>query len=370
MKKVSVVGTVGIPACYGGFESLVENLTKYASDEVSYQVFCSAKSYSEQQSKHNGAELTYLSLNANGIQSVPYDILSLIKCLSLKPDITVILGVSGCLFLPVYRLFSKSKVVTNIDGLEWKRDKWGKVAKKFLKFSESMAVKYSDVIVADNQAIGDYVMEEYGRENVIIAYGGDHVIPKNPLYVEKSDYYLSLCRIEPENNVEMILEAFAKTDRTLKFIGNWEKSEYGRHLKAAYSQFINIDIIDPVYDIETLYHLRMGCKGYIHGHSAGGTNPSLVEAMHFSKPIYAFDCNFNRYSTEDTAVYFSSSDDLNRQLKAHNTADLELEIGAKMKEIAKRRYTWKVIAKQYELIYKLSTPNITIGDINPNTRGR
>lgn len=351
MKKVSVIGTVGIPACYGGFESLVENLTKYSAENVSYQVFCSSKSYDEKLNEHNGAELTYLPLNANGIQSIPYDILSLVKCVSIKPDITLILGVSGCIFLPIYRLFSRSKVVTNIDGLEWKRDKWSKFAKKFLKLSEAIAVKYSDVIIADNQAIGDYVTKEYGKDNVIIAYGGDHVIPEKPPIVEQKGYYLSLCRIEPENNVEMILDAFSKVEHRLKFIGNWDKSEYGRHLKSQYGIYNNIDIVEPVYDLDVLYSLRMGCKGYIHGHSAGGTNPSLVEAMHFSKPIYAFDCNFNRYSTEDNAFYFSSSVDLRSKLKEQKSNATEHEFGTKMKEIAQRRYTWKVIAREYESTY-------------------
>ncbi|UXI00520.1 DUF1972 domain-containing protein [Photobacterium sp. TY1-4] len=350
MKKVSVIGTVGIPACYGGFESLVENLTKYSSENVSYQVFCSSKSYDEQKVEHNGAELIYLPLNANGIQSIPYDIFSLVKCLSIKPDVTLILGVSGCIFLPIYRLFSRSRVITNIDGLEWRRDKWSKLARKFLKFSESIAVKYSDVVIADNQAIGDYVIQEYGKSNVIIAYGGDHVIPHNQPDVEHEEYYLSLCRIEPENNVEMILEAFVNSKSCLKFIGNWDNSEYGRRLKSKFLKCPNIEIIDPVYDLSHLYKIRKGCSGYIHGHSAGGTNPSLVEAMHFTKPIYAYDCSFNRYSTDDKAIYFSTSEMLKSHLSGFDS-EVRQKVATEMKEIANARYTWQVISKDYEQVY-------------------
>ncbi|GAL08679.1 alpha-D-GlcNAc alpha-1,2-L-rhamnosyltransferase [Photobacterium aphoticum] len=352
MKKVSIIGTVGIPACYGGFESLVENLTKYSSDDVNYQVFCSSKSYSEKIPEYNSAELVYLPLSANGVQSVPYDILSMIRCLSIRPDVVLLLGVSGCMFLPIYRLFSRSKVVTNIDGLEWKRDKWGKIARKFLKLSEAIAVKYSDIIIADNQAIGDYVSNEYGKENVIIAYGGDHVISEKVSDVDKSDYYLSLCRIEPENNVSMILEAFSQTDLKLKFVGNWDSSDFGRALKSKYKSYSNIDIIDPIYDIDELFVLRSQCVGYVHGHSAGGTNPSLVEAMHFTTPIYAFDCNFNRYSTEEKSFYFSTSRDLVKCLieNAHNEEKLNF-VASSMKGIADRRYTWEIIAKQYERLY-------------------
>ncbi|CAM3993738.1 DUF1972 domain-containing protein [Shewanella aquimarina] len=350
MTKVAVVGTVGIPACYGGFESLVENLTKYSSNNIQYDIFCSSKSYPKKLSHYNGARLTYVPLSANGVQSIFYDVISLIKCIFKKPDVTLILGVSGCLFLPIYRLLSSSKVVTNIDGLEWKRDKWSKWAKKFLKFSESMAVKYSDVIITDNKAIGDYVDTEYAKDNVVIAYGGDHAIIEHAKVEPEKDYYLSLCRIEPENNVEMILQAFVESEHKLKFIGNWNSSEFGRELKNRFSGKPNIDIVDPIYDLDQLFKLRSECRGYVHGHSAGGTNPSLVEAMHFGKPIFAFDCNFNRYSTEDKALYFSSPNELSEILTCTTNDDLAT-ISQNMKLIAEKRYTWKVINQMYETTY-------------------
>ncbi|MGR2767993.1 DUF1972 domain-containing protein [Photobacterium ganghwense] len=350
MKEISIIGTVGIPACYGGFETLVENLTNCSSEEFKYSVYCSSKAYSEQAKNHNGAKLIYLPLNANGVQSVLYDIASLSKCLLTKPDVVLILGVSGCVFLPFFRLFSKAKVVTNIDGLEWRRDKWNTLAKKFLKFSEYIAVKYSDVVIADNQAIGDYIDHEYNKDNIVIAYGGDHVIPSQVNEFKSEDYYISICRIEPENNVDLILDAFSRTTEKLKFVGNWDSSEYGKALKSKYSSFQNIEIIDPVYDIEQLFILRSGCKGYLHGHSAGGTNPSLVEAMHFSKPIYAFDCDFNRYTTDGEAFYFSSSDDLNNLIVSKNN-DSKMSVGKIMKKIALKRYTWKVVANQYESLF-------------------
>lgn len=351
MKKVSIIGVVGIPACYGGFESLVENLTKCSSSNVAYEVFCSKPSYSSTLKQHNNAELIYLPLKANGIQSIPYDVLSLFLCLFKKPDVTVILGVSGCVFLPIYRLFSSSKIVTNIDGLEWKRDKWGKMTKRFLKFSESLAIKFSDVIVTDNKAIGDYVEAEYGVENVTIAYGGDHAIRALEVESTAEEYSLGLCRIEPENNIVMIIEAYSTTDKYLKFVGNWSSSEFGRSLRQKYSQFSNIELIDPIYDLDELYKLRKGCSLYLHGHSAGGTNPSLVEMMHFGVPIFAFDCNFNRYSTEEKASYFDSSNSLKQLLEVDDSSMLNKNAIA-MKEIAQRRYTWAEITRMYESTYE------------------
>ncbi|MGR5078507.1 DUF1972 domain-containing protein [Photobacterium swingsii] len=348
-KKVSIVGTVGIPACYGGFESLVENLTLNVSDDIQYTIYCSSKSYKKKLTHHNNAELIYIPLKANGIQSIPYDILSLIKCCIHRPDVVMILGVSGCIFLPIFRLLSRSYVVTNIDGLEWKRDKWGKWTKRFLKWSEALAVRFSDVVITDNQAITDYVKDEYSIDSHTIAYGGDHAI-RNIESSPEGDYALGLCRIEPENNVAMILEAFSKTETKLKFIGNWQASEFGRNLKNKYSHFENIELLDPIYDLDELYKIRSASKLYLHGHSAGGTNPSLVEMMHFGVPIIAYDCNFNRHSTQNKACYFDSVESLISLLNKNDINELTINARS-MKEVALACYTWRKVSQAYENTY-------------------
>lgn len=350
MKKISIIGTVGIPACYGGFESLVENITLTDNEKITYTVFCSALAYDNKLKVHNNSDLIYIPLKANGIQSIPYDVLSLMKCWFIKQDVVLILGVSGCLFLPLFRLFSNSRVITNIDGLEWKRDKWNWLAKAFLKLSERVAVKYSDVIVADNEAISNYILQEYGEPSEVIAYGGDHAIrmSESGNENENEEYALGLCRIEPENNVHMILDAFSRTNNNLVFVGNWNSSEFGLKLKKKYSHHDNLTLIEPIYDLDRLYELRKRCSFYVHGHSAGGTNPSLVEMMHFGVPILAFDCDFNRFSTENRANYFKSSEDLINIISGRHICENNARA---MKEIAVKRYTWKKIIDSYESLY-------------------
>ncbi len=359
MKRVAIIGTVGVPAAYGGFETLVENIIgENASKDVDYTIFCSAKDCSKRLEEYKGAKLKYIGLHANGVQSIIYDGISLMKSLR-GYDVVVVLGVSGGIFFPIFRLLCRSRFIVNIDGLEWKRDKWGTLAKFILHQSEKIAIRLADVVIADNQGIVEYVKSTYNKESTLIAYGGDHVVRNVPADVVDSilsqygvkanEYSISVCRIEAENNCDKILKAFAESGSPLVFIGNWDRSEYGQKLKVIYSKFSNINIVDAVYDLDTLYVLRSKSKYYIHGHSAGGTNPSLVEAMYCGCNIIAFDVVYNRATTENMAHYFSNPDELKIYLTATQTA-LSKNSTA-MYAIANRKYTWSAIAQRYESLY-------------------
>lgn len=356
-KKIGIIGSVGVPANYGGFETLTEQLVINLASQYDITVCCSAKAYPQKQTSYKGASLIYVPLNANGIQSIPYDIISLLK---LKRDIStvLILGVASGFFLPFYKLFSKKKIILNVDGLEWKREKWGRFARFFLKYSERIAVKCADEIVADNKAIAEHIKENYNKESSIIAYGGDHVV-KKPISDDtkstypflKHSYAFSVCRIEPENNIHVILSAFAELNFNLCIIGNWNNSEYGINLRKQYQEFSNITLLDPIYNQEVLDEFRGNCTVYIHGHSAGGTNPSLVEAMMLKLSILAFDVNYNRYSTNNLAIgYFQDKDDLIELMLYLERSDFTTNNEA-IYEFAKNNYTWKVISQKYSRLF-------------------
>ena len=348
--KIAIIGTNGVPASYGGFETFVEHLIE--GKQAIFSVYCSSKNGKKREEEYKGARLIYIPLKANGISSIAYDIFSMIHALWSGQKNFLILGVSGAIFFPILKLFPEIKVITNIDGIEWQRNKWKGLSKIFLKFSEFMAIKFSSLIISDNLAITKYVSEKYKIDAKTIAYGGDHAFftkEKVPLLTNenlkhgKSKYALSICRIEPENNVEMILEAVSLMDLSLVFIGNWSDSEYGKRLFKKFSSRTNIHLLDPIYSIESLFEYRASCSVYIHGHSAGGTNPSLVEMMFFSKPIIAFDCSFNRFTLENKGNYFSSTQKL-----SHLLSDIEsLTDKIIFREIANRKYTWDFIRKEY-----------------------
>ncbi|WP_257293943.1 DUF1972 domain-containing protein [Endozoicomonas sp. YOMI1] len=355
MKKIAIIGTVGVPGKYGGFETLADNLVCYHAFNhlpVSLTVYCEAAAYSKRPSRYLNADLKYIPLKANGIQSIPYDIFSLFWAVFRRTEVILLLGVSGALALPLVRLFSRARIFTNIDGIEWKREKWSSLAKLVLRLSEWAAVKWSHVVVADNQAIAEHVASTYGVPCKVIAYGGDHALATEPNPAGAASdlpvrYALALCRIEPENNVAMILDAFySLPEQPLVFVGNWDKSDYGRELYKRYGDTPNLYLLDPVYDPGQLRCLRDSAWLYVHGHSAGGTNPSLVEMMHFGIPVIAYGCSFNRYSTEQSARYFLSAEELQNQLLTLDN-DTSYAIGKRMVEIARRRFTWAEIGRAY-----------------------
>lgn len=349
-ERISILGTVGIPAAYGGFETLAENITDYAyrtSLPIHLSVYCSGP---VGPNHYNGAELRYVNINANGVMSIFYDVVSLFSAVKRRDDVILLLGVSGAIALPVIRLISNVHIITNVDGIEWKRDKWNRLARAFLRMSEYLAVKFSHQVVADNEGIAEHLADSYAAKCRVVAYGGDHAIavePKDVGFALPQDYALALCRIEPENNVEMILNAFSEMpDVALLFIGNWKSSDFGRCMYSKYSEFSNLTLLDPIYDAGVLRSIRAGSSFYIHGHSAGGTNPSLVEMMHFEKPIFAFDCNFNRYTTGNGAFYFSSCAEL-KEMLAIPTEDEFRRVGNVMASLAIERYRWSLIGEEY-----------------------
>lgn len=358
-KRIAIIGTNGLPGRYGGWDQLLNHLTIDLRDEFDFTVYTSSYNAVDGLKEVNGTKLRIVNLKANGVQSIPYDAFSMLDAVFKRFDVLLIMGVSGCIFLPFIKPFAK-KVILNIDGAEWKRGKWSPLAQAFLKLSEKIGVIFSDIVIADNKVIQDYVLNTYNKQSKLIAYGGDNVKkvflrPETCIKynIESKKYAFKVCRIEPENNLDMILDAFSILPIVLVIVGNWNNSEYGISLREKYSDNQNMRLLDPIYDQDLIDELRGNCAIYIHGHSVGGTNPSLVEAMSLSLPCFVYDVSYNRETTENKAMYFSNKNELVQLVSGYNSNKVDIDLlGDKMYEIAHRRYRWSVITNQYAALLK------------------
>lgn len=312
--RIAILGTRGIPNNYGGFEQLAQYLSGYLVTKK-HQVWV-----------YNSSGHPYKEKTWNGVHIIPcydpekiigttgqfiYDLNCIRHLRKLQPDIILQLGYTSSSIW--HRLLPKKSVlITNMDGLEWKRSKYSSPVQRFLKYAEKLAILSSNALVADSTGIKEYLNKTYGVTPEYIAYGAvrftspnEHTVRTQQL--EPGNYCLAIARFEPENNLEAIIKGFEKstTDKQLVLIGN-HTNNFGKTLKKKYAHVRGLLFHDPIYDINVLNNLRHYAYLYFHGHSVGGTNPSLLEAMASNALICAHDNVFNRSILKGNAWYFNT----------------------------------------------------------------
>ena len=351
--KLAIVGIRGIPNSYGGFETLTEYLVKYLGKEIDITVYCSSHDMDTRLKKYKNAHLKYVPITSHGALGIAYDSVSLVKAV-INNDKILLLGFGGGFMMPLLKSH-RSKIIVNIGGLDWKRSKWSPFAQKIIKKAEALLINNAGQVISDNVGIQNYISQNYNRNSTLISYGGDQAkkIKITPDAIArygflKGDYAFTVTRIQPDNNIEMILESFRdKKIMPIVIVGNWQNSKYGRETKRKFENEINLILLEAIYDRDKLDLLRSNCTIYIHGHSAGGTNPSLVEAMYLGLPVLAFSSGYNEYTTENRAVYFSSSQELKKLLINLKSIDIH-KIGDSLQEIAERSNRWSIVADDYK----------------------
>lgn len=324
---IGIIGSVGIPNRYGGFESFVEQIApELVSQGESVLVTCDKDVYSDDLSQiYNSVERIFIPISANGAASPFHDLLAFLT-IAWKVDRILVLGVSGGLFFPLFRIlssfFGAAHFVVNIDGVEWQRGKFGLFQKFILYSFDRLSQSFAHGVIYDNQHLEQYVIN--GKRSVCIAYSGDHVLKDNLKtegQVSDIEYALTICRIEPENNCEMLIQGFLDSGvQQYIFVGNWDASEYGRELRSKYANEQRLELRDPTYDKQELHALRNACSVYLHGHSVGGTNPSLVEIIFYDSPILCFDVPYHRATVGQCAGYFSNIEELSNMLSTDFSA--------------------------------------------------
>lgn len=359
--KVAILGTRGIPNNYGGFEQFAEYLSVLLVKR-NYQVTVYNPHYHlYKKNEYRGVQIKfiyspekYLGASANFV----YDFLCMRD--ALKEDYDIILECGYHSNAPSYFLLNgkqKPILITNMDGLEWSRSKWNILTRWLIKKLEKLAVKKSHYLISDNIGIQQYYLERFGVKSNYIAYGANPVCEFSekflfPYSLSKDNYYILIARLEPENNIEMILNGYILSGSNLPFmvVGNCE-TKYGTYLKKKYLN-VNIHFIGGIYNKDVLDSLRYYSKAYFHGHSVGGTNPSLLEAMACKALVIAHSNVFNRSVLKDNAFFFSLDRDVSSIINNLEKNDCDIDIKKiNNYKLIQNEYSWSVITDRYEKLF-------------------
>lgn len=389
MQNVFIIGSKGIPAAYGGFESFVDRLTFFQkSKDIKYHVSCAVEpedwmGQEEREFSYNGARCFRIKWkNLGPARAIFYDLDAFKECIDYIKANKIeqpIVYVLACRIGPFFNHYVKQvhklggKVYVNPDGHEWKRAKWSAPVRKYWKISERLMVKHADLLICDSKAIEKYIQEDYKKyqpATTFIAYGSDTVKSQlsddakvlNDWYREKGvkarEYYLVVGRFVPENNFETMVKEFMKSDTKKDFvlITNVENNSFYDSLLSTthFDRDKRIKFVGTVYDKELLKKLRENAYAYFHGHEVGGTNPSLLESLGSTELNLLLDVGFNREVGEDGALYWSKEDGDLAALIHKADALLPQEIsamGVKAKARIKNDYSWSYIVDRYEEVF-------------------
>lgn len=381
MKNVFIIGSKGIPANYGGFETFVDELvTRKKEKELQYYVACmNAKN---EEFDYQGAKCFNVSVpNIGPAKAVYYDLAALEKCLKyikenhLTGSIVYVLACRIGPFIGYYKRKLKKfdcTLYVNPDGHEWKRAKWNALIKKYWKISERLMVKHADLLVCDSVNIEKYIQEDYRKYNpntTFIAYGAD--IGKSKLknddeklieWYERFDiypenYYLIVGRFVPENNYETMITEFmrSKSKKDLVIVTNTENKFYEElKTKTGFDADKRIKFVGTVYDKELIKKIRENAYGYLHGHEVGGTNPSLLEALASTKVNLLLDVGFNKEVGKDGALYWNKeSGNLSKLIgKVDKLSDKDIkDLDKKSTNRITNEYSWEMIVEKYEKLF-------------------
>ena len=380
MKNIIIIGARGYEKEYGGWETFVTNLINNYDDKNT-KFYVPELNHNKKNSNieiRNGVTCPQIYVPRQGSMTMmtfafkaTLYFMKYIKKEKLENVVMYTLGYRvGPLFTFIHRKLTKMgvKIVINPDGIEWKRAKWNFLIKEYLKFSEKTMIKASDYVVCDSKNIEKYVKSKYNKPTTFIAYGAymkdvKDIDKKTKDFMEKNnikkrDYYLIVGRFVPENNYELIIKEYMKstTSKDLVIVSNVEKNKFYEMLKQKtnFDKDSRIKFVGPVYDQDILTRLRKNAKGYIHGHSAGGTNPSLLEALSITDINILYDACYNKEVGEDAAIYFSSEEgslcDKIEKIEKFKAKE-QNEYGEKAKNRIKNEYTWEIIVNKYKKLF-------------------
>lgn len=353
--KIGILGTRGIPNNHGGFEQFAEFFSVYLAEKGHEVSVYNSHNHPFKEKSFKNVKIIHCydpEYKIGTIGQFVYDLNCIVNSRKQEFELILQLGYTSStiwhMFLP-----KSSIIVTNMDGLEWKRTKYRKIVRKFLKYAEKLGTKHSDYLIADSLGIQEYLKRQYNKGSKYLAYGAEVFQDPNPAVLnkfklKKYSFALIIARLEPENNIETILEGFHRSNAKYPILLFGKENRFGLNLKKKYILDNRIQFVGANYNIIELNNLRYFSRYYFHGHTVGGTNPSLLEAMSSKALIIAHDNIFNKSILQKNALYFTSSKIIQDILNSDSYFSKKEEYSSNNIESIKKNYSWEFINKEYE----------------------
>ncbi len=353
--RIALIGTRGVPARYGGFETAIEEVgQRLAAAGHEVTVYCRGAEPAERVEQYLGMKLVHLpAMKKRSLETLSHTALSVVHAIFNRPDAAIVFNAANAPLLPLLRL-ARIPVATHVDGLEWKRAKWGPIGQKYYLVCERLAVWWSKELISDARGIADYYTEKFRKPSRLITYGAPVLTDAGSSRIAELDlvpgqYHLVVARFEPENHVEVIVRGYASSGAKLPLVvvGSAPYAEkYTQDVHAAANE--SVKFLGGVWDQEQLDELYANALVYWHGHSVGGTNPSLLRAIGAGTAVNAFDVNFNREVLQEAGQFFANSTEAAQQFQQVEQ-DLEgTEARAANSVVRARDYDWDDVAAAYE----------------------
>lgn len=352
--RIAMIGTRGVPARYGGFETAIEEVGSRLAHR-GHEVIVYCRNPSQTITEHKGMRLVNLpAMHKKSLETLSHTGLSVAHALKLRPDAAIVFNAANA---PYLRFLKARGIPTavHMDGLEWKRAKWTGAGARYYKHAEAVAARAGLALIADAQGIADYLQTTYHRSSYLIAYGAPILEPDNnklaDLELTPREYHLVVARMEPENHILEIVSGYTQSGSSVPLVVVGSAPYGDTYIDQVQQSTAGVDVryTGAIWDQDLLNQLYAHCRSYLHGHSVGGTNPSLLRALGCGAPVTAFDVNFNREVTAGHALFFGSPEDVTAAIRQDDDSPTEAALrGKRGREHAAATYQWDDVADKYE----------------------
>lgn len=353
--RIAMIGTRGVPARYGGFETCLEEVGKRLVGMGHQVLVFGRSSHADRPLTHHGMRLVWLPvIPRRSLETLSHSLLSVLHPALAGVDVSFLFNAANAPVLPALRA-RRIPVATHVDGLEWQRAKWGALGQRYYRGAESLSVRWSDALIADARGIADYYRVEFGAPTRLIAYGAPVLTEGHPadrlseVGVAPGGYHLIVARFEPENHVAELVEGYLRSTATkpLIVVGSAPYAEaYTSRVRTLAGD--RVRLLGSVWDSALLDQLYAHAYSYLHGHSVGGTNPSLLRAAGAATYVIAWDVGFNREVLGGCAAYVDTPTAAAGAIEAAERDPDSTASSARAGQAAMARYDWDDVAREYE----------------------